>query len=269
MMKKGYLIAVDLDGTVITGFDNYDKKSFALLKELANEHKVVIATGRPYRSSKYYYDLLGLNTPLINYNGSLVHNPHDALFPKYMITIPKESLYDIIEQNRDILINLFCEIEDDIYLWKDEEVIRPYLHLDGGNLHVGEIKDILFADSNGAILISKKGSEAKLQKFIEDNYRDILKIRFWSNEQFVISEIYNPQATKGFGLELIAKYYDIPQHKIIAIGDGHNDIELLQTAGIAVAMGNSHPDLKETATIITEDVMNNGVYHFLYHFFKK
>ena len=118
MMKKGYLIAVDLDGTVITGFDNYDKKSFALLKELANEHKVVIATGRPYRSSKYYYDLLGLNTPLINYNGSLVHNPHDALFPKYMITIPKESLYDIIEQNRDILINLFCEIEDDIYLWK-------------------------------------------------------------------------------------------------------------------------------------------------------
>ena len=34
-------------------------------------------------------------------------------------------------------------------------------------------------------------------------------------------------------------------------------------------MGNSHPDLKETATIITEDVMNNGVYHFLYHFFKK
>lgn len=268
-MKKDYLIAIDLDGTVITGFDNYDKKSFALLKDLANDHKVVIATGRPYRSSKTYYDLLELHTPLINYNGALIHNPHDHTFPKYMITIPRESLFHIIEQNESDLINVFCEIEDDIYLWKDEAIIRPYLHLDGGQLHIGEIKDILPADSNGAIVISKKGSEARLQKFIDDYYSKTLKIRFWENDQFVVSEIYNPQATKGFGLELIAKYYGIPHHKIIAIGDGHNDIELLQAAGIAVAMGNSHPDLKETTDIITEDVKNNGVYHFLYNFFKK
>jgi len=268
IMKKDYLIAIDLDGTVITGFDNYDKLSFALLKELATNHKVVIATGRPYRSSKYYYDLLGLNTPLINYNGALIHNPNDPNFLKYMITIPRNVLFDIIEQNSDVLVNLFCEIEDNIYLWKEEDVIRPYLHLDGGQLHIGEIKDILPADSNGAIAISKKGSAPKLQKFIDDNYADILKIRFWDNDQFVVSEIYNPQATKGFGLELIAKYYGIPHHKIIAIGDGHNDIELLQAAGIAVAMGNSHPDLKETTDIVTADVTNNGVYHFLYHFFK-
>lgn len=268
-MKKGYLIAIDLDGTVITGFDNYDKKSFELLKELSLTNKVVIATGRPYRSSKYYYDILKLKTPLINYNGALIHNPFDKFFPKYMLTIPREALFDVINRNQDILINLFCEIEDEIYLWKNEDVIVPYLHVDGGNLHVGELRDILPADSNGAIAILKLGSEEILQKFIDENYANTLKIRFWDNDQFVVSEIYNPQATKGFGLNLIAKYYGIPREKIIAIGDGHNDIELLQEAGIAVAMGNSHPDLKQITDVYTEDVNNNGVYHFLYNFFKK
>ena len=269
IMKKDYLIAIDLDGTVITGFDNYDKKSFELLKELSLTNKVVIATGRPYRSSKYYYDILKLKTPLINYNGALIHNPFDKFFPKYMLTIPREALFDVINRNQDILINLFCEIEDEIYLWKNEDVIVPYLHVDGGNLHVGELRDILPADSNGAIAILKLGSEEILQKFIDENYANTLKIRFWDNDQFVVSEIYNPQATKGFGLNLIAKYYGIPREKIIAIGDGHNDIELLQEAGIAVAMGNSHPDLKQITDVYTEDVNNNGVYHFLYNFFKK
>ncbi|MDD3171570.1 MAG: HAD family hydrolase [Bacilli bacterium] len=268
-MKKDYLIAIDLDGTVITGFDNYDKKSFALLKELSESNKIIIATGRPYRSSKYYHNLLGLNTPLINYNGALIHNPLDDKFPKYMITIPRNTLFEIIDKNRDILINLFCEVEDDIYLWKNDDLIKPYLHLDGGNLHVGELCEILPTDSNGAIAISCKGSEVRLQKFIDDNYKDILKIRFWDNDQFVISEIYNPSATKGFGLKLIADYYKIPKEKIIAIGDGHNDIELLQEAGISVAMENSHPDLLQTTKNITKTVQENGVYHFLYEFFKK
>ncbi len=86
-MKKGYLIAIDLDGTLIQGFDNYDKLSFDLLKKLAKDNTIVIATGRPFRSSKYYYDILGLNTPIINYNGALVHHPSDTNFEKNMITV--------------------------------------------------------------------------------------------------------------------------------------------------------------------------------------
>ena len=66
MIKKhGYLIAIDLDGTLIQGFDNYNPECFALLKEIAKTNYVIIATGRPFRSSKYFYDLLELKTPII------------------------------------------------------------------------------------------------------------------------------------------------------------------------------------------------------------
>ena len=73
-MKKGYLIAVDLDGTLIQNLNDYDIKSFDYLRKLAKDNYVIIATGRPLRASKFYYDLLELKTPIINYNGALIHN---------------------------------------------------------------------------------------------------------------------------------------------------------------------------------------------------
>ena len=106
-MKNGYLITIDLDGTLIQGFDNYDKQSFELLKELSKNNYIVIATGRPYRSSKYYYDLLNLNTPIINYNGALVHHPKDKNFSKIMITVPKEIIIKVLNDNIDTVIGFF------------------------------------------------------------------------------------------------------------------------------------------------------------------
>ena len=97
--KKNYLIAIDLDDTLVTDFDNNDYKSLELLKEVAKENFVVIATGRPLRSSLYYYKMLGLNTPIINYNGALVHNPSDNNFKKTYISVKKEWVTKIIKDN--------------------------------------------------------------------------------------------------------------------------------------------------------------------------
>lgn len=267
-MKRDYLIAVDLDGTLVTGFDNYDKVSFELLKELANTNYVVIATGRPYRSSKYYYDLLNLKTPIINYNGALIHHPTDAVFEKAKITIDRKIVYDLIEDNKDILINVFCEIEDEIFLWKDNEEIKPYLHLDGGILSTGNLNKILKGDPNGAIVLSKLGTEKKLTDYINNKYHGTLNIRFWNANEITVSEIYSPLTSKGNALKVVANYYNIPNDKIIAIGDGHNDIEMIEFAKVGVAMGNCHPDLLKVANERAKSVEDHGVYHFLKKYFE-
>jgi Cof subfamily protein (haloacid dehalogenase superfamily) len=267
-MKRDYLIAVDLDGTLVTGFDNYDKVSFELLKELANTNYVVIATGRPYRSSKYYYDLLNLRTHIINYNGALIHHPTDPVFEKAKITIDRKIVYDLIEDNKDILINVFCEIEDEIFLWKDNEEIKPYLHLDGGILSTGNLNQILKGDPNGAIVLSKLGTEKKLTDYINNKYHGTLNIRFWNANEITVSEIYSPLTSKGNALKVVANYYHIPNDKIIAIGDGHNDIEMIEFAKVGVAMGNCHPDLLKVANERAKSVEDHGVYHFLKKYFE-
>lgn len=267
-MSNFKMIVVDLDGTLVTGFSNYDKKSLKLLKKLALKHLVVIATGRPYRSSEFYYNYLNLNTPIINYNGAFVHNPKNKDFNAVSSTISKEHVLKIIEDNKEILRNVFCEIKDDIFLWKYDFQINDYLHLEGASLTIGNFKKILLEDPNGTIVFVKEGFEDQLQKYIEDTFTGLLKSRFWRiDEGFIVFEIYSPTTNKGEGVKKVAEFYNIDRKDIIAIGDGHNDIEMLNYAGTKVAMGDCHPELELVANVKTASVAKNGVYKVLKKYF--
>ncbi len=258
---KGYLIAVDLDNTIITGFDTRDKASFEILKELAKNNYVVIATGRPWRSSCYFYRDLELKTPIINYNGAYVHHPLDPSFKETMISIEKEKLLKFLKDNDNILVNAFCEIKDDIYLLRETNVILPYLHQDGGILNIGDFEKILPANPNGAILFTKPGSEKILQDYVDNKYKEVL-LRHWFTNDTLVSELYNPLTSKAQALKKICDYYHIDKNKTIAFGDGHNDIEMLEFCKIAVAMQDSHPDLLKVCTHVTSSVLDSGVANF-------
>lgn len=258
---KGYLIAVDLDNTIVSGFDNIDKESFEILKELSINNYLIIATGRPYRSSKYFYELLNLNTPIINYNGAYVHNPKDAFFEETMLTIDNKKLKKFVRDNSDILINAFCEIRDELYLLKETEEIKPYLHLDGATLHLGDFEDTLKSNSNGAILFAKADSIDKIQSYIQKNFKEVL-LRPWKVDDIFVGELYTKEISKGDALEKICKYYNIDKEKTIAFGDGHNDIEMIDFAHISVAMENSHPELIKHAKYKTLSVFDSGLSYF-------
>lgn len=267
-MKRDFLLAVDLDGTLIKNFDEYDQESFEYLRKISKTNKIIIATGRPWRSSRFYYEMLDLDTPIINYNGALVHNPKNPAFKKTMITISRNVVIDLIRDMGEILINVFCEIEDEIFLWKETAEIGPYLHSAGGILNIGAMEGILYGNPNGAIVLSKAGSEERLSAYVNDKYGKDLNIRIWSTGEIVVSEIYNHLTSKGRALAEIADFYKIPQEKIIAIGDGHNDLEMITYAGVGVAMENAHPELLNKADYITGSIDSHGVRQFLKNFFE-
>ncbi|MGI6710611.1 MAG: HAD family hydrolase [Bacilli bacterium] len=268
-MADKKMIVVDLDGTLVTGFSNYDRKSLNLLKNLALKHYVIIATGRPFRSSEFYYKYLELNTPIINYNGAYVHHPKDFNFKSVSKTISKEHVFQIIEDNLESLRNVFCEVKDDIFLWKYDLEIKHYLHLEGGSLTIGNFKDILFENPNGVIVFVKEGYQHQLENYIDNKFKGKLKSRFWKiEEDFIVFEVYSPTTNKGEGVKLVAEFYNINSDDILAIGDGHNDIEMLNIAKVKVAMEDSHPELKAIANFHTTSVEKNGVYRFLKKYFK-
>ena len=165
MKLKNYLIAIDLDDTVVTNFSQKDEKSFAKLKELAKDNLIIIATGRPNRSSIDYYNELGLTGPLINYNGAWIHNPSDPNYPVTMISMNKQKIIDFYNDNKDIIYNLFSEVGDDIYLDSYREELHPFLHMDGGRLHTGPIDKIMTDDPAGAIFFANNNYRERLEKY--------------------------------------------------------------------------------------------------------
>ena len=252
-MKK-HLIAIDLDGTLLKDWQTVSDETVEYLKKVKEMgHEIVLATGRPFRSSEEFHTKLGLTTPLINYNGGLVTSKHDENFEGYSLTVDYEAILDIFHNTKHVIENAFGEIFDDIYLWKDTEEIQPLLHnFNGARLFVGDFEEILPEPTNGFIIIAKKGQGHVIEEYVKANYKDKVLSRNWGNDYNFIIELFSPETNKGNALDYVSKYLGFERDQIIAFGDAHNDIEMLQYAGLGVAMKNGHDSLIAVADQVTE-----------------
>ncbi len=270
-MEK-YLIVLDLDGTLLYDWKTLKEDTKNYLLELKKQgHKLVIATGRPFRSSERFYRMLELDTPIINYNGGLVTSKDDDNFDCFSLTVNKDYVLDIFENTKQYIKNAFGEIGDDIYLLHDTEEIRPLIHFfNGAKLTIGDFKDTLPGSTNGFIIIANEGQGQFIEDYVEENFKGKVLHRNWGNKYSFIIELFTPETNKGNGIEYVSKYLGFERDQIIAFGDGHNDIEMLEYAGLGIAMSNAHHSLKEVADLILEDSnLENGIEKFLDKFFNQ
>ena len=76
-------------------------------------------------------------------------------------------------------------------------------------------------------------------------------------------EIMPKGCSKASGMRLLAKHLNIPMEETVAIGDGENDVPMLECAGRAIVMGNAPEKVKELADFITTDVDKDGIWNAL------
>jgi 5-amino-6-(5-phospho-D-ribitylamino)uracil phosphatase len=265
---KHYLIALDLDGTTLYDWQTLTDETIDTVKKIKDlGHRVVIATGRPYRSSKKFYDQLGLDTPIINYNGALIQHPFDKNFTEQEKYIPLMAVNRIFDEMEEYIENAFCEHYEDIYLVKNNETILPLVHPEGGKIIEGIFKDTLQLNPNGFILVAKPGQHHHIENFIDEHFKDQLGHRNWGGESKQIIEVFSPETCKGIAIKYLADYYNIPIENTMAFGDGHNDTEMIREAGIGIAMENAVDEVKQVSDHITLSNKENGVAHFLKDFF--
>lgn len=268
-----YLFAIDLDGTLLYDFDSLPISTIQFLKKVQSfGHKIVIATGRPYRSSRFAYEALGLDTPIINYNGGLVTHPQDPHFIETNIRVPKEAIIDIFESNVSLIRNAFSEVRDHIYLFQEEQAIESLLHKTADStLYLGHLKDTLKEDPNGFIIIGKQGCGQAIEQYIKQRYGGLVLSRIWHfpGEFDSIVEVFAKGTNKGMALKRVSEFLGFSPTQVVAIGDGHNDLEMLQFAKVGVAVKNAHPDLLQIADIIYPySAKEEAVKRFISYFLK-
>ena len=265
LTKNKYLIALDMDGTLLNSSHVMSEKTKNYLKELSElGHKIIIASGRPIRGIMPFYRELELETPAICYNGAYIYPGKENNYPEYCFAFPKEEILSIIDEiGYECLDNIILETNDDIYLLKNDDSLDIFFSKNNMNVHLGDIKQNLHEDTMTMLI---KVKDEKYNSHIQDviDRHDGIKLRFWSGRWCEISEIYFDNINKGKALKNIAEYFKIPSENIIAFGDASNDIEMVELAGYGVAMLNAEDDLKASAKFISVyDNDNDGIYHFL------
>ena len=78
-----------------------------------------------------------------------------------------------------------------------------------------------------------------------------------------IVEVMKKNSSKRSGIEKLAEELKIKPHEIICIGDSGNDKQMIEYAGLGVAMGNAFPEIKEIADYVTYSNEDNGVAHVI------
>src|SRR5699024_11099998 len=97
---------------------------------------------------------------------------------------------------------------------------------------------------------------------LDDQHAELIEHRTWGAPWNII-EIVRKGMNKAVGLKKIANHYNIPQERIIAFGDEDNDLEMIDFAGVDVAMSNAIDELKSIANYVTDTNVEDGIGMFL------
>ena len=268
-MEK-YLIVLDLDGTIISGLYNitdYTIKIFNKIRELG--HKIVIVTGRPFRSSEFIYRKLNLDTPIANYNGQLITNPSSNEYIVKTCFMKKESILEIYNHEKDNFQAFFAEEYDNIYSNLDVEFLHELMHLNNlSKLYVGDLNDIIKNDIHGSLVLAKDGCGEKMVKYINDNFKDI-GARLWSWSVYKeIVEIFSTKINKGDAIRIIKEELGFDSAHTIICWDSKNDLDSYSLGDIRITPNNGEDEIKKLSTIILDDdVTSDAVPKFFEKFF--
>lgn len=278
------LIAIDLDGTLLNSHGEITENTKKILKKCSEKGiEIVLASGRPVDSIKVILDEIGCGRYFIAGNGALIYDIQEdkVIYENFLnkekvleiIKICEENsiTYNVYEDKTILTTNLKYNV---LYyhkenLKKEEEkqthinvVENMYSYIK--NMKEGKFLKITICDENIKIFNSILKKIKKIEKV------DILEVSHMSRKiikqgteevpiEYFYTEISAMNVNKWTAIEFLMKKLEIEKQQVIAIGDNMNDKEMIENAGVGIAIEGSTPQITQIADYITNSNNDEGV----------
>lgn len=261
---KQHLIVLDLDGTLLTDQKVISTKTKqTLFQAIEAGHQVMIATGRPFRSSEPYYKELGLKTPIVNFNGAFVHHPMNNSWGTHHTPISLGVVHEVVEAMHDFNFhNIIAEVLDDVYVHHHDEKLMDIFSMGDPSITTGDLRNYLRVDPTSMLIHAPYEKVDLIHAHLNSVHAEVIDHRRWGAPWHVI-EIVKSGLNKAVGIDRVSKSLGIAKENIIAFGDEDNDLEMIDYAGVGVAMGNAIGPLKNIANEITLTNNDDGIAELL------
>ncbi|MBO5372125.1 MAG: HAD family hydrolase [Lachnospiraceae bacterium] len=264
MNKKA--VFLDIDGTIVDfngNIPNSAKTAIRLAK--ANGHKMVICSGRSL--FQMYDELLSLGfSGIVGAAGAFVMADDKDIYHAYIDEEHRKSSFEYLEKNGFF----FCYQSNDgiVINERSKNGMVDILSSNGlselrierliGNMQVTDEpwkneKNEKIVYYNGPYPVKKVAAD--LAPYFEVVPMSLGKMDDYSGE------ISIGGINKATGMEIYLHHTGIKREDSIALGDGANDLEMMEYAGIGVAMGNARAEVKELADMITDSIHEDGLYN--------
>ena len=254
------LIMSDIDGTILDKNHQLDSHLIELMPLLKQyDIPFVLASARsPLGIAPISKELGITECPIACYNGALI-SLGDKILSQH--TINKKELLLL----HDFLKKEFPTVSINVYSGKDwlvntiDEWVEIEATITGESPKVTSLADFIKDEKtlvHKLLLIDNTDTIQKLQKNLSSI--DFPQTNFYLSKDNYLEVTHNQVSKKQALLEL-AKYYQLSLSEIMTIGDNYNDIPMIETSGLGVAMGNAPTDVKTCANTVTDSNDQNGV----------
>ncbi|TPX55519.1 hypothetical protein CcCBS67573_g09459 [Chytriomyces confervae] len=245
-----HLLAIDLDGTTLNQRGTVSARTKNTLAQVAATGAVIaLCSGRSNTTMAPAKESIGLETLQVAFNGSLGIGFHgETLFKE---TLAQDQVTAVLQVAKQLgaVVNYYGESVIYAAPTTDEHMILI------NKLRAKVGAEFVFINDYSTLTMSTP----KLM-ILDENVENVVAtliaqlgdggLHFVPDDYFV--ECLPANVNKGVGFAKLCKLVGISLENTVAFGDGINDIEFLQTAGLGIAMANAKPELKKVAKRVTQ-----------------
>lgn len=254
---KYKLFIMDIDETLVTRAGAISKTNAdAVTRARDSGVYVTLATGRGYKATSSIIKQLELDTYTINYGGSMIMDSKTDE-PIFVTKLEDEYVHEVLDLADELKIHAQIYDGDSVIYRKPHiyaemytkalnlpYVIDPTMHLKRWD----EVPVVL--------MITEAERVNELLPMLEKRFYGRVRVSA-SSPGFI--EFHRWGASKGTAASTLAEMLNIERESSAAIGDNTLDYELIEWAGLGVAVGNANERLKRIADVITPPCTENGV----------
>ncbi|MPW35093.1 Cof-type HAD-IIB family hydrolase [Vibrio sp. B1Z05] len=264
------VLALDLDGTVLTDKHTIHPKVKQAIADLKRDYHVVIVTGRHHTAARPYYYELGLDTPIICCNGTYIYDYHnEAILQQNAIS--HFNALTFIDLAEEFQLKMVMYITDAM-TYSNYNPFEYMLALESWAETAPEAHRPKIYRVNSFIEAANKTQY--IWKFVVEGDQqsiDILMQHSWIKANFNGERSWANRIdfsatgnNKGLRLAEYVERLGYQASQVIAVGDNHNDISMLEYAGLGVAMQNADDLVKSYAQKVCPTDNNcDGLAHLL------
>ncbi len=249
------MVALDLDDTLLNSDIKISERNKKAIRACVEKGvHVTVATGRMFRAATPFARDLSLTLPIITYQGALVKTLDDQEILHHVIE--KEMALHVIDFLKHYKMQVNVYMADELYMEKMDEFGSRYVHLSKVKHQITTFPDGMFTPPTKILM----AGDARVLDEVQTEALQVFgkELTITKSKDYFL-EFGNVHSKKSLALDAVAKTLQIKPEEIMAIGDGMNDYDMLEYAGIGVAMGNAQQLLKEIASYVTDTNDQDGV----------
>jgi Cof subfamily protein (haloacid dehalogenase superfamily) len=270
------LIALDIDGTLLDSrWQLPEANRVAIAEATRRGIEVALVTGRRYDFAMPVARQIDSPLTMIVNNGALIRSKEGRTHLRHLL--PKQTAAQVLHLTREwregaaVVFDRQRENQLMLEVLDVNDAMR-YAYYSRNREFIGlanPLESCLTEDPIQVMLSGKVEPMREAEAALRGSpfaHEFALAATCYESKDFAMIDVINPVCSKGSSLAEWAALRGFAREEVMAIGDNHNDLEMLSFAGIPVVMGNSVPALKTYGWHETRTNDENGVALAIEHF---